>query len=191
MSELHLIISGCIAKDSKSEYALYKTCHGLLLPICLRYKNNRDDALDLLNKGFYKILMGLKSYDNSKSFEHWAKKILIHTIIDEFRKDKNHKEKFQFTDENEELENHSSFDLNLAEFKLESRDVLTAISLLPESQKTVLNLYVFDGFTHEEIAKQLGITTITSRWHLRNARKQLKTKLSDLMGTKKSEQNGN
>src|SRR5688572_1334106 len=95
------LINRCIKRDAKAEYALYKECYPMLMPICSRYGRQEDDAVDLLNRGFYKILSNLGAYDQDKPFDKWAKSILINTIIDEFRANKNEREHFVKTDMSE------------------------------------------------------------------------------------------
>ena len=66
--------------------------------VCIRYKKNEADASAVLNAGFLKILKGLKSYKPEVPFEAWARRIIINTIIDEFRKDRKVKELIDYVD---------------------------------------------------------------------------------------------
>lgn len=184
MLNIHSILDACLKKDRKAEYAMYKACHAFMFPICLRYKPNRDDALDLFNRSFLKIIQNLEQYDREKSFEKWSKKILVNTIIDEHRKNKNYTQHIELKS-SETFLDEPVFDLNLAEDKLNTNDILKEIQRLPEPSRNILNLFVFEGLTHEEISASLGISAVTSRWHLRNARIILKQKLSKILGRKK------
>ena len=53
--EKQLLVS-CIRKDRKAQFMLYKKCYGILMSVCMRYKKNREDAAELVNIGFLKIL---------------------------------------------------------------------------------------------------------------------------------------
>jgi len=167
------IIKGCIQKDTKAEYAMYKICFQPMMSICYRYTRNEDDAADLVNKGFLKILNNIGKYDIKLPFNKWMATILMNTIIDEFRSNKTYKTLMQHTDLYP-VENSSSVDLNDAEYKLNSADIHKCINKLPDASKMVLNLYVFEGLTHKEIGKELAISEGTSKWHLSNARNLLK-----------------
>ncbi|MEI9911929.1 MAG: sigma-70 family RNA polymerase sigma factor [Bacteroidota bacterium] len=48
---------------------------------------------------------------------------------------------------------------------------------LPKATATVFNLYIYEGFTHKQVGESLGISEGTSKWHINEGRKLLKTKL--------------
>jgi len=187
MKDLKLLISKCINKDKRAEYELYRECFALLMGICSRYTVNNDDAIDLLNRSFLKIITSLSSYDENRSFEKWAKTILVNTVIDEFRKGKNYRNLFVESDIDEIPLSKQPFDFNTAEDKLNAKDILKEIQKLPEGCREVLNLFVFEGLSHQEISVSLNIAQSTSRWQLAKARAILKTRFDKLLTTKKVE----
>jgi RNA polymerase sigma-70 factor (ECF subfamily) len=79
----------------------------------------------------------------------------------------------------------SSIDMNEAEAKLNAEDIHRCIQKLPDGSKMVLNMYVFEGYTHKEIGKELGISEGTSKWHLSNARSLLKQIIKKSMSSVK------
>jgi RNA polymerase sigma factor (sigma-70 family) len=186
MHDLHQLIKLCIKHDTKAEYALYKECYAMLMPLCYRYVKQDDDAADLMNRGFLKILNNLHLYDESKPFDKWIKTILINTIIDEFRKAKRKQDRMVTTDMNEMGQIHHPVDWNTAENKLNSDDYLKVIRKLPEMSRNVFNMYVFEEMDHKEIAQALQIPEGTSRWHLSTARGLLRKSISKLMSTFKT-----
>lgn len=167
------IIKACLKRDTRAEYALYTACFQTLMSICYRYTRSEDDAADMMNKGFLKILMNLDKYDRKKPFRKWIVSIMINTIIDEFRSNKTYKAMMQHT-ELYPVETMSLSDMNSAEAKLNSQDIHKCIGQLPDASKMVLNMYVFEGMSHKEIAGALSISEGTSKWHLSNARSLLK-----------------
>ena len=187
MPELNDLIHKCLQKDKRSEYQLYRICFSMLMRICIRYTKNEDDAAAQLNAGFYKILTNLSSYDSKRSFDSWAKSIMINTLIDEFKTSKKFKESMQQVDFTESKNMFHPIDLNTAENNLNIQDLLKLIHKLPEPEQTIFNLFVFDGFSHKEISKTLGVPESTSRWHLANARKFLQTKINALQPETKSQ----
>ena len=176
------ILQACLKQDSRAEYALYTACFQPLMSICYRYTRNEDDAADLLNKGFLKILSGLSKYDSSLPFQKWIKRIMINTIIDEFRKNKTYKTLMHHVDLST-MENHASLNLNEAEIRLSAEDIHRCINKLPDSSKMVLNMFVFEDMSHKEIAKVLSISEGTSKWHLSNARNLLRQILNKSMSS--------
>lgn len=176
-AELQKLIILCKERNRKAESALYKYCFTKLMPVCYKYFNNKDDSLEQINNSFLKIVNNIDKYDNSKPFDTWIKTITIRTIIDNYRIKNKRTELFIDKDfEDAELGFHP-FNLNQAEAKLTADDILDFINQLPESSKMVFNLFTVDGYSHKEIGEMMGINEGTSKWHLNNARKILKTKL--------------
>jgi RNA polymerase sigma factor (sigma-70 family) len=176
------IIKACLKRDTRAEYALYTACFQTLMSVCYRYTRNEDDAADMLNKGFLKVLTNLDKYNPEQSFKKWIVSIMINTIIDEFRSNKTYKMLMQHTDIYP-TENLATVDLNEAEAKLNAQDIQRCIGQLPDASKMVLNMYVFEGMSHKEIAKALTISEGTSKWHLSNARTLLKQIMKNAMAS--------
>jgi len=175
--ELQKLIVLCKEQNRKAENALYKYCFTKLMPLCYKYFNNNEDSLEQINNSFLKIITNLDKYDQTRPFDGWIKSITIRTIIDNYRVKSKRNDLFIDKDyEDAELGYHP-FNLNEAEAKLTANDVLDFINQLPESSKMVFNLFTVDGYSHKEIGEMMGINEGTSKWHLNNARKILKTKL--------------
>jgi len=165
------VIKGCIKNDRKAQEQLYKRFYHAMMALCVRYAKNSEDALEMLNDGFLKVFRNIGSYQPEKaSFYTWIRTIIIHTAIDFLRKQQGHPETREPGDGIEE----PSID-NEALTRLSGEEMLKMIRQLPAATGTVFNLYAVDGFTHREIGTLLGISEGTSRWHLSEARKQLKT----------------
>lgn len=186
MQQQQQLIEQCIKRDTKAEYALYRECYAMLMPLCYRYVKNKDDAADLMNRGFLKILNNLHQYDMSKSFDKWARAVMVNTIIDGFRKNKKTKELMVTTDMTEIMQAHHPVDWNSAENNLSSADYMKAIQQLPEVSRNVFNLYVFEDMDHKKIGELLKMPEGTSRWHLSVARGLLRKSISKMMLTFKT-----
>ncbi|MDP4954230.1 MAG: sigma-70 family RNA polymerase sigma factor [Flavobacteriales bacterium] len=165
------IIRRCLKRDRKAQYEFYKENFAYLLSICLRYTNNREDAMAMLNLSFARIMLNLKKYDQSKPLNAWMRKITVNCIIDEFRKTKSYREHVLEVDY--DTSNHSAQEdleigsnlIDLVQKKLEELNPLT---------KRVFNLYAIDGYKHREIAEMLKISEGTSAWHYGEAKKYLR-----------------
>ncbi len=144
------------------------------MSVCLRYTNRKEDAVEIYNDSFLKIFKEIyhfkPSYANElNSFKGWIRKIIIYTAIDHCRK--NHKHSFTADFETSVIYLPQNQENALDRISYE--EIISAIQQLSPAYRTVLNLFIIDGFTHEEIAKQLEISVGTSKSNLFKARQQL------------------
>lgn len=144
------------------------------MAICDRYTKRKEDAIEIFNDSFLKIFKEIHRYEPSyadevNSFKGWVRKILIYTAIDHCRKNNKH----NFTTELETSivyipqKEENAFD------RISYDEIIRAIQHLSPAYRTVLNLFIIDGFSHEEIAEQLQISIGTSKSNLFKARQQL------------------
>jgi RNA polymerase sigma-70 factor (ECF subfamily) len=170
------VLQACIDGDRKSQSMLYELSFSSLMSIAIRYRINREDAVDLVNQAFLKILNGLSAHKNinqSNSYFAWIHKIMSRTIIDEFRKNKIHNEKTHYIDNSIYLEQLSDGDYNYIEDTIEEEALQEMLNNLSESQRNVFNLFAIEGLSHKKIAHVLSISVDNSKWHLSQARKRL------------------
>ena len=139
------------------------------MSICLRYSKTHEEAIEILNDGFFKIFVRLARYTKGLSFKGWLRKIMINSAIDYFRKNEKHYHTLDISHLQYETSSHVS-----ALDKLSEQEIISAIQLLPPSYRMVFNLYVIEGYKHEEIAEQLNISIGTSKSNLSVARNKLK-----------------
>lgn len=140
--------------------------------ICIRYSSSREDAEDVLNKSFLKILTSISSYKEEVPFAMWIRRIAINTAIDVYRRQSRERKMMVLTDYQEEQFEASCSNDYLQKISAEQLDLLLA--RLPEASRRVFNLFVVDGYSHKEIAALLEISEGTSKWHVSFARAQLK-----------------
>lgn len=175
MQNLEEILAKCLKGDRKAQQVLYEKHFGFLMSILYRYEHNQQDCVALLNQAFLKIITNLESFDQSKSFLPWIKRIAINVAIDHIRKNKKIKESTVF------LDNDSwAFNENIIEDEFDSiadlvyEDYLEMMDKLDEPAKTIFNLYAIDEYQHSEIAEKLDISERTSKRYLSKARESLK-----------------
>jgi RNA polymerase sigma factor (sigma-70 family) len=166
------LITACINKEQRAEYELYERTYGYLMSICLRYTNSKEEAREMLNLGFFKILNNLKKYQLETSFKAWINKVMVNVLIDEYRKEKKHYERIEYVENYKETKEHA--ETNSALQRMDIEEINALIVRLPKVSQKVFNLYVIDGFSHKEIANMLGMSEGTSRWHLNFSKQQLK-----------------
>jgi len=166
---------GVIACDRKAQLELYHLCFNLLMGVARRYKKNEEDKQTLVNNAFIKIVTNLYKYEERSSFHGWVKCIIMNEVIDDFRKQKKYKE---YIDQDYPIDEIHIEDHALVDYHHSEQELLAMIEHLPNATKLVFNLFAIDGFSHKEICEQLGIGIETSKWHMKEARKQLKVMLS-------------
>jgi RNA polymerase sigma-70 factor (ECF subfamily) len=171
------LIKACIKGERKAEYELYKVTFSYLMSICIRYTRNNDRAKEVLNMGFLKILTNLNKYDQSEPFKPWIRKIIINTLINEYKKEKTQTQNLQYVEQYYETSDYS--EVNHAITRIDAEQIYGFIAQLPPATQQVFNLYFIDGYKHREIAELLDITEGTSKWHLNAAKEKLKTMLKE------------
>ena len=166
--ELHQLIGGCIKQDRGSQKMLYKAFYGFSMGICLRYTNNREEAAEVMNQGFYKVFTRIDTYDRARPFKAWLGKIMMNVSIDYYRANL----KMAYTEDLDHAEHVSNGDL--ADKKLNYDDLLAMVQKLPNAYRTVFNLFAIEGYSHDEIGEMLNISSGTSKSNLHKARQKLK-----------------
>lgn len=168
------LLEGCLRNDRKCQELLYKQFYGYAMGVCMRYVPNRDEALEVVNDGFLKIFQKVQMYDADKPFKAWLKKVMINTALDFYRQNV----KFQNHDDISVIENTvAASESQSAYSQLEYEELIGLIQQLTPSYRAVFNLYVIDGYSHEEIAQKLGISEGTSKSNLARARENLRSML--------------
>ena len=171
---LKTLIKGCSQNNRESQKRMYDSFYSYGMSICDRYTRNKEDSVEIFNDGFLKIFKEIHRYrpayeDELNSFKGWLRKIMIYTAIDYNRKYRKH----SFT---VELDAALIFipagDQNVFDM-ISCDEIIDAVRELSPAYRTVLNLFIIDGFSHEEIASQLGIAIGTSKSNLSKARQQL------------------
>ncbi|MCW3090585.1 MAG: sigma-70 family polymerase sigma factor [Ferruginibacter sp.] len=180
------LVNSCKQNNRESQQTLYKHLYGYAYTITSRYSNDDHEANALANDSFLKLFKNIhackldKSTNMVNSFKGWFHKIIVNTCIDWYRSNKNAKvldiaTQYMLTDHNEN-----------GEEKLSYKEILGALKQLSPAYKTVFNLFVIEGLSHDEIAKKLAISTGTSKSNLSKAREHLRTILETKMNFKNS-----
>ncbi|WP_341902952.1 MULTISPECIES: RNA polymerase sigma factor [Fluviicola] len=172
------ILLGSAENDRRSQKVLYEYCYRQFIRLCMRYYSNHEDARHALNNGFLKIVNGLQNVDlDELNFAAWAKRIIVNTLIDEYRKNKNHNQLIIAKETEAELANSAEKVENLGALELNYQEILDLLKTIPPISAHVFTLYIIDGYNHKEIGDLLEISEGTSKWHLSTARKLLRERL--------------
>lgn len=171
------LIQRCTKDDRKAIKTLYEVSFSFLMPVCMRYHTNEEDARASYNIAFMKILTSLKNAPENLIYVSWAKRITINTLIDEYRKQKNYNSKIQSKETERELEVTGYYNENDGANEIGYELILKLVAELPAVTSKVFNLYVIEGYSHKEIGELLEMTEGTSKWHLSTGRKALREKI--------------
>ncbi len=172
-------IQACMRKEKWGQKLLYEEHYSMMLPVCLRYANGHDDALDILHEGFIKVFRHIHKYQPGTSLSSWIRRIMINTAIDHYRKQSRRR-----VENLDTAYTVKSSDPDVIS-ALSAQEILESLQLLTPAYRSVFNLYVIEGFAHKEIANILGITESTSRSNLVKARNKLKQILQVKHGRKR------
>ncbi|MEJ5993901.1 sigma-70 family RNA polymerase sigma factor [Pedobacter sp. Du54] len=166
------ILEECKKGNNKAQRSLFDLYYTTMLNVCIRYVKAQTEAEDLLSQGFTKVFknMGSFHYEHEPGFRGWIKKIMVNECLMFLRK-KNNFYLVPLTEADE---------LTVEDVQLEHIDahyIYQCIAELPVGYRTVLNLYIIEGYSHAEIGVLLNIKEATSRSQLNKAKEALKHKL--------------
>jgi len=170
---------GCLRGNPGSQKKLYQSFYGFALAICLRYCNDRDEAVEVMNNGFLKVLTNFNKYNPEKPFRPWLSRVMTNTAIDHYRSRMRLGYSADVSEAEEIITEAPIYQ------KLDYDDLLKLVQRLPPGYRTVFNLYAIDGYNHEEIGKLLGISEGTSKSNLFKARQKLRYYLQEDTNTTK------
>ena len=166
------IIKGCKKKNIACQRLLFDAYAGRLMTVCLRYACDTPEAEDMLQESFIRIFEVIDQYRFEGSFEGWLKRITVTIALRILQK-----KKIKFSSTEIVNDEHISVAEPKALSTLSETELLKLINGLPDGYKIVFNLYVMEGYSHEEIAEMLNIETVTSRTQLMKARKMLQKQI--------------
>jgi RNA polymerase sigma-70 factor (ECF subfamily) len=169
------LIKGCIAARPKAQKALFDIYAPKLYVVCLRYMKDQMRAQDVLQDAFVKIFAHISNYKSEGAFEGWLKKIAVNACLDQLRKDKKLMTDVSIDDVSHKLSTNS-----FSAEKLMADDLLKLVQALPDGYRTVFNLFAIEGYSHQEISSQLGISESTSKTQYLRARAYLKDRIENI-----------
>lgn len=171
------LIEGSQKGDAASEKALFQRFAPKVLAIARRYATDEPQALDYLQESFVQVFKKIKQFDPVKGvFEGWLYRLSVNVVLQIMRKNRHSPLWVELPADLPAVEIHD-FELEM----LREEQVLLAVRELPEGYRQVLNLFVFENWSHREIAEALQISESTSRSQLARARQLLKQKLQLLL----------
>ena len=162
------LIKRCKQGDRQAQNELYRLFAGAMYSVCRRMLGNEEEAKDLLQDAFIDAFVKLHSLQDAKLFPAWLKRIVVNKCINQLRKRTLHEELQEYDLEASPYDEGEFTDV-------QAKRVLKAVDKLPAGCKTVLNLYLFEGYDHSEIAQILEISTSASKAQYCKAKARIRT----------------
>ena len=132
--------------------------------------NDDDDAEDVLQESFISAFQNLDQYRGDSAFGAWLKRIVINKALNHLKK----RQKWTEMTEAEGVEEPYYEWASIPDHSMTVKGIKEAIEGLPPGFKMVMNLYLFEGYDHKEIAQILGVTESTSKSQFNRAKKRVR-----------------
>ena len=177
MKNLDYILQRCMKRDERCLEKLYHYLFNDMMGICMRYQKSKEDAEEVLNDCFVKIVRALKKRDPNIPLIYWVKRVTVNKNIDRLRK---HNAQYNIDAQMQRTDDQPFYigpAVDHVNDKIKVDNLLHKISLLRYPQKEIFNLYAIDGYSHHEISQMLDVSEASSRFHLHYARKNLREML--------------
>jgi RNA polymerase sigma-70 factor (ECF subfamily) len=172
------LIAACKAGKRVAQKRIYELFAPKMVNVCRRYARDLEQAQDFMHDGFIKVFLNMSKFRGESSLETWITRIMINNSISAIKKEIRKGIKVKIEDA--KLRETETFDYELERKQpISAKQVFEVMEELPIGYKTVLSLYVLDGYTHKEIGEQLGISDGTSKSQLAKAKKMLAKLLKD------------
>ena len=168
------LIDLCLRGDLRAQRELYEKFSARMYPVCFRYVSNREVAKDVLHDGFILVFSKLNTFSGDGSFEGWIRRIFVNCALMHLRKN----DALKFSEEIDSSTINIQLDSGPLE-NLNAKEIMEIVATMPTGFRTVFNLYVVEGYSHQEIAEKLNISEGSSRSQLNRAKGWLKKRIKD------------
>lgn len=166
------LVRECINGNPRAQKALFDKFAPKMFSVCLRYMKKTEEAEDALQDSFVKIFSKLPDFKNEGVLEGWIRRIVVNSCLDQIRKNS----KFLNDVQAEEVEYKLDQNSFIAE-NLMAEDLMKLIQRMPDGYRIVFNMFAIEGYSHQEIAAQLGVTESTSKSQYLRARAYLRERI--------------
>ncbi len=169
--QLNNLITLCQKQDKVAFEKVFNFIQPKIFMICKRYLSNQEDQFDVLQEICIKIYSKINQFDANKGkFEAWVYRISTNECFKFIQRS----HKYEYCYDTDFLNSISEKEDNVNDYSNDTKKIHRAISKLKKGQKTILNLYLMEGYTHYEIASILDISVNTSKSQLSRAKDRLR-----------------
>ena len=175
--KLDILLKECKRGKSRSQEELYRRFASAMYGLCLQYASNEEDAQDIMQEGFIKVFAKLDQVKNPAALPGWIRRVMINTALEKYRSQVILQRVDEVREEHHEEAGNDAMD------RLSCDELVGLIQTLTPRYRVVFNLYAIEGFTHQEISEELGISIGTSKSNLSRARGVLQEKIKTMYGS--------
>lgn len=164
------LIKACLRHDRVAQACFYQKYFADAYRTCNRYLSQHSDIMAVVNEGFLKVFQHLNDYDPARGRPGaWIHRIMVHTALDQLRQ----QSRLFRTEPLEGAPASLPVETDAGIAAIGAEELLLMVKRLPPVTRAVVNLSIVEGYSHREIALELGIGESTSRWHLSEGKKRL------------------
>ncbi|HKP32071.1 MAG TPA: RNA polymerase sigma factor [Chitinophagaceae bacterium] len=173
---IYLLLNGCRSNNRHSQQQMYELLKDYAMRICFRYLTTHEEAEEVMNEGFVKLFKHIHQFEENRhdqvmaALKGWFRRILVNTCIDQLRKTSSFLNGHTLKEAHEYIADVGESGLDRISYK----EIIASVKQLSPAYRTVFNLFVIEGLSHEEISKQLGISVGSSKSNLSKARENLR-----------------
>src|SRR5690606_33417624 len=167
------LINGCKARNRDAQRSLYDQYSSKMYALCYRYVKDSMEAEDVLVTAFTKIFERIDQFKGEGSIEGWIRRVIVNEALTYLRRNRS-----MYLETDLEAADREPDYQNISDH-LEAEELMQMIQELHSGYRIVFNMYAIDGYSHKEIAEQLGISENTSKSQLSRARTYLQKMLLD------------
>ncbi|MCW3464330.1 RNA polymerase sigma factor [Chitinophaga nivalis] len=162
------VVDRCKKGDVRAFRELYNAYAAAMYNICVRMTGNTTDAEDTLQEAFIQVHKNIHKLERDSSVSAWIKRVVVNHCLNNLRKKK------VYFEDVEEVEVEETSGIDEADFAWTVTAIKSAIHGLPHGYRTVLNLYLFEEYSHREIATMLGISESTVKTQYMRAKEKVR-----------------
>ena len=176
-AKLDILLKECKKGKSRSQEELYRRFASAMYGLCLQYASNEEDAQDIMQEGFIKVFAKLDQVKNPAALPGWIRRVKINTALERYRSQVILQRVDEVKEEHHEDTGNDALD------RISCEELIGLIQTLTPRYRMVFNLYAIEGFSHQEIGEELGISIGTSKSNLSRARAILQEKIKTMYGS--------
>jgi RNA polymerase sigma factor (sigma-70 family) len=175
--KLDILLKECKRGKTGSQEELYRKFASAMYGLCLQYASNEEDAQDILQEGFIKVFTKLDQVRNPDALPGWIRRVMINTALEKYRSHAVLQRVDEVREEYDEFAGNEALD------QITCEELVGLIQTLTPRYRMVFNLYAIEGYSHQEISEELGISVGTSKSNLSRARTILQDKIKIIYGS--------
>ena len=163
------LIERCCKNDRRAQNELFKLYADAMYNICRRMMGNEEDARDVMQEGFIHAFLNLPKLKDKSLFSAWIKRIMINHCLNAIKRKK---PDLEYLEEKHDRMEEDKHDESFTRFGI--RKIIEAMDGIPQGCRSVMNLYVFEGYDHSEISDILSISVSASKAQLSKAKSKIR-----------------